>query len=250
MPDFSYLCMAMEVKTRAIVLRTVKYGDRQMIVDMLTEKAGRVSFICSLSKTIKGKVKPQLFQPLTLLDVVFDNRTTAELQRFKDIRVGRPYVSIPFDMSKLSICFFLAEFLVYSTRGENDNKPLEKFVETSLLWLDSANSDFANFHIVFMMHVTLFIGFYPNLEGYSEGCWFDLRDGSFSPLCPRHPDYLSPADASRLRQLMRMTFDNMRFFRMSHDERNRCTEAILSYYRLHVPGFPELRSLDVLKSLF
>ena len=47
-----------------------------------------------------------------------------------------------------------------------------------------------------------------------------------------------------------MTYENMRFFRMSQAERNRCAELILVYYRLHVPNFPELRSLDVLKTLF
>ncbi len=34
----------MLTKTEAIVLRTVKYGDQKMIVDMLTEEFGRLSF--------------------------------------------------------------------------------------------------------------------------------------------------------------------------------------------------------------
>ena len=34
-----------EVKTRAIVLRTVKYGDNAIIADLLTEAQGRVSFL-------------------------------------------------------------------------------------------------------------------------------------------------------------------------------------------------------------
>lgn len=220
-----------------------------MIVDTLTEAGGRVSFICRLSKSNRGKIKKQLFQPLTILDIVYDERPNSDLQHFRDIRIARPYSSIPFDQYKLSIALFIAEFLVYSTRGEHDNKPLEDFVEKSLLWLDNATDGFANFHLVFMMHVTLFVGFYPNLEDYREGSWFDLRDGSFTSVCPAHPDYLNPQDASRLKLLMRMSFDNMRFFRMNHEERNRCTEVILKYYRLHVPVFPELKSFEVLKAL-
>lgn len=240
----------MEIKTRAIVLRTVKYGDSQMIVDMLTAERGRESFICRLAKSNKGKLKKQLFQPLTILDIVYDEKPNTELLHFRDIRIARPYVSIPFDPYKLSICLFLAEFLTYASRGENDNKPLEEFVEKSLMWLDDAADNFANFHLVFMMRVTLFIGFYPNLEEYRKGSWFDLRDGTFTPVCPAHPDYLKPVDAARIMTLMRMTFDNMRLFRMSHEERNLCTEVIIKYYRLHVPNFPELKSLDVLKTLF
>lgn len=240
----------MEVKTKAIVLRTVKYGESRLIVDLLTEKVGRLSFGCNISRSGKGKIKKQLFQPLTILDVSFDYRENIQLQRFYDLRIAVPFVSIPFNSVKLSITLFLAEFLGYSTRDERDNIPLYDFVEKSLLWLDGSQQAYANFHLVFMMHLTLFIGFYPNLEGYREGSWFDLRDGSFSLVCPHHPDYLYPAESSRICTLMRMSYDNMRFFRMNRAERNRCVEVILYYYRLHVPDFPELKSLDVLRELF
>lgn len=240
----------MEVKTKAIVLRAVRYGDSRMIVDMLTANVGRVSFACGLSKTNRGKIKKQLFQPLTLLDIVFDYRPNVELQRIKDVRVARPFTSIPFDAYKLSIGLFLAEFLVYASKGEQDGNRLEEFTEKSLLWLDNAVEGFANFHLVFMIHVSLFIGFYPNLDGYSDGAWFDLRDGSFTMTCPSHPDYLNPDDSRRILLLTRMNFDNMRLFRMSRDDRNRCLDVIIAYYRLHVPNFPVLRSLDVLRELF
>lgn len=240
----------MEVKTKAIVLRTVRYGDSRMIVDMLTASVGRVSFACGLSKTNRGKIKKQLFQPLTLLDIVFDYRTTMELQRIKDVRMARPFVSIPFDAYKLSIGLFLAEFLVYATKGEQDGNQLEEFTEKSLLWLDNAVDGFANFHLVFMIRVSLFVGFYPNLDGYSDGAWFDLRDGSFTMTCPSHPDYLNPDDSRRILLLTRMNFDNMRLFSMSRVDRNRCLDVIMTYYRLHVANFPVLRSLEVLRKLF
>ena len=47
-----------------------------------------------------------------------------------------------------------------------------------------------------------------------------------------------------------MNFDNMRLFKMNREERNQCLDVIVNYYRLHVPGFPELKSLAVLKTLF
>lgn len=37
---------------------------------------------------------------------------------------------------------------------------------------------------------------------------------------------------------------------MSRVERMRCLTVIEQYYRLHLPDFPELKSLDVLKELF
>jgi len=49
---------------------------------------------------------------------------------------------------------------------------------------------------------------------------------------------------------MRMNFETMRLFEFSRTERNKCVDLMLSYYRLHIPGFPELKSLPVLKTLF
>lgn len=240
----------MEIRTRALVLHALKYGESQLIVDVLTRVQGRLSFICHLSRSGRGRTKKQLFQPLTVLELVFDHRPAQQLQRFRDLRLAAPFVSIPFDAAKLSISLFTAEFLTYATRGELQNEQLYDYVERSIAWLDNVTSGYANFHLVFMMRLSRFIGFFPNLADNVRGAWFDLRNGCFVLRQPGHPDYLRPDEASRIGLLMRMDFDNMRFFRMSRQERNRCTEIILYYYRLHVAGFPELKSLDVLRELF
>ncbi len=239
----------MEARSRAIVLRALRYGDAQMIVDLFTREQGRLSFICRLPKTSKGRIKKQFFQSLSILDIVFDYRTNQNLQHFKDIRLAQPFISIPFDAGKLSILLFLSEFLSYSLRNEQHNEQLYSYVENSLMWLDNAQERFANFHLVFMIRLSMFIGFFPNLDDFHDGWWFDLRNGSFSSVQPLHPDYLEPVHAKEMHSLMRMTYENMHLFRMNREQRNRCTDIILYYYRLHVPGFPQLRSLDVVKAL-
>lgn len=240
----------MEVKTRGIVLHALKYGDSQLIVDIFTRDQGRLSFICHLPKTSRGKFKKELFQPLSVLEVVFNYRAHVSLQKFRDIRLAEPFASIPFDPYKLSIALFSAEFLLYSTRGELRNDALYDFIEKSLLWLDNVTERFSNFHIVFMMHCSRFIGFFPNLLHVSSGEWFDLRQGAFSATRPLHGDYLKPEEGVIMRRIMRMTYENMHLFRMTQRERNRCVELILHYYRLHIPNFPEMKSLPVLKALF
>ena len=111
----------MQINTKAIVLHFIKYGESQVIVDLFTEQVGRVSFICPIPKSSKGKTKRQFFQPLTILDVQFDYRQKMKLQRFKDIRIAEPFSTIPFDPYKLSISLFCAEFLYHATRDEQKN---------------------------------------------------------------------------------------------------------------------------------
>lgn len=240
----------MEIKTEAIVLHSTKYGEQSLIIDMLTQKQGRTSFIVRMPKTQKGKFKKQLFQPLTILSIVFDYRQQQSLQHIRDINLTEPYVSLPTDPVKVSIAMFLAEFLTYTTRDTQKDVPLFEYIKKSLQWLDSATKDFSNFHIVFMLRLSSFIGFRPNLESYTANSMFDLREGRFTTLTPLHNDYLKPAEAGIMLQLFRMDYANMRFFRMNRLQRNRLTDIILHYYRLHVPAMPELHCFSILKELF
>ena len=248
----------MLIKTEAIVLRSFRYGEQKMIVEMLTREEGRISFVVHVGSAgrnaHKGRgasgVQKQLLQPLSMLGVEADLRPQAQLQHLRSAHLVQPFASIPFDARKLSISLFLAEFIYYGTRAEQQNQALYDYIANSILWLDSCQESFANFHLVFMMRLTRFIGFFPNIDDYAEGDFFDLRAAAFAHSAPLHSDFLVPADAARIRTLMRMNYDSMHLFRMSHADRNRIVDVLLHYYRIHVPGFPELRSLDVLKQLW
>lgn len=241
----------MLTKSKAIVLHSLKYGEASLIVDVLTEEQGRISFVVRIPKTSKARVKKQLFQPLTLLEIEYDYRERSSLQRLRDARLSLPYyINIQQDPSKLAEAFFLSEFLGYATRDEQQNKPLFLYIERSLEWLDAAKRNFANFHLVFLIHLSGFIGFFPNLDNFTEGCYFDLREGRFVTSVPLHSDFLQPLQTFRLAGLMRMNFDNMHLFRMSRVQRQQILDVILQYYRLHIPQMPELRSVAVLQELF
>lgn len=245
-----YLCTDMLTKTQAIVLHSLKYGETRLIVDMFTRTFGRQSFIVSIPKTSKGKVKKQFFQPLTLLEIETDIRPKLQLQKLNDVRLMSPFVSIPFEPDKIAISLFVAEFLYYALRSEQRNELLYDYLENSIMWLDGQQDRFANFHLVFLMRLTRFLGFYPNLDDYDTGDYFDLRESEFIKNPPIHRDFLHPDEAQKVQLMMRMDYPTMHLFRMSHEERNRLLEVSLNYYRLHLPDFPEMKSIDVLKALY
>ena len=237
-------------KSQAIVLHSIKYGETRLIVDMFTRAHGRLSFIVSIPKSPKAKIKKQLFQPLTMLEIEADVRPRQSLQKLADVRLAHPFSSIPFEPDKLSISLFVAEFLYYALRSEQQNVPLFDYVTNSIQWLDSQPDHYANFHLVFLMRMSRFLGFYPNLEDYAPGDYFDLRESAFCTVPPVHRDFLDPHEAEKIQLMMRMDYPTMRLYRMTHGERNRLLEVALTYYRLHLPDFPELRSLQVLQELY
>jgi DNA repair protein RecO (recombination protein O) len=77
-----------------------------------------------------------------------------------------------------------------------------------------------------------------------------LREARFCNTAPLHRDFLQPEEAGMIQLLMRMDFPTMHLFRLSHQERNRIVDVLVQYYRLHIPQFPELRSLSVLQELW
>lgn len=249
----------MLVKTEAIVLHTIKYGEQRVIVDMFTREQGRLSFIVSLPHSAHGKFRKQYFQPLTLLTIEADVRQQVQLQKLREISVTTPLPSLLTQPDKLSIALFMAEFLFHALRDEQQDMALFDYVSSSIEWLDSSPRHYANFHLMFLMRLSRFLGFYPNLESRNQGLtesrsfeapYFDLRAASFCETAPTHRDFLMPQEAAHISTLMRMDFATMHLFQLSRAERNRILEILLTYYRLHLPSFPELHSVEVLRELY
>ena len=101
-----------------------------------------------------------------------------------------------------------------------------------------------------MLHLTRFLGFYPNVEDATSGCCFDMREGCFVSVAPPHTDFLPPHEAEKIGLLLRLSYATMRLLRLTREERNRCVDVVLAYYRLHQPDFPDMKSLAVLRELF
>ena len=236
--------------SRCLVLRTIKYNDETNIVETFTEEDGTVSFLVRVSASKRAAVKSRLFRPMALLQVEWDKRPPARLQRVKSARPDYIETSTPYDPYKASIALFLSEVLHAALHENPADRPLFAYLRASVVWLDLCRRPFANFHLVFLLRMTRFLGIYPNLSDWREGMYFDLETGSFTAAAPLHDHFLMPSDAARLPLLMRMNYDTMHLFRFGRDERQRLLAGINDYYRLHLPTFPDLKSLDVLHALF
>ena len=234
-----------------IVLHTLKYNDTSNIVDIYTEQVGRASFLVKIPRSRKSGVRSVLFQPLALVELEAEVRPTSNLHRIREAKTLYPFQSLPYHPYKSSIAMFLAEFLYRALKEEASNEPLYAYLMHSILWLDGCGErPFANFHLVFLMRLSRFLGLYPNVDDYTSGCYFDMLNACFTPLMPKSGAFLKPDEAARIRLLLRMNYETMHLFGMSRTERNRCLMVINDYYCLHLPDFPMLKSLDVLKELF
>jgi DNA repair protein RecO (recombination protein O) len=116
--------------------------------------------------------------------------------------------------------------------------------------LELTENHYANFHLAFLIRLSVFTGFYPDDSDYRKGMFFDLQNGVFVHSKPFHIHFLNPDDSEVFYNLLRMTYENMAAFAFSRHERQAVLLRILEYYRIHLNPLPEIKSLEILHEVF
>ncbi len=240
----------MLVKSRAIVLHITKYNDVSSIATLYTEKEGALSFVVRIPKTSRAAIKSKMFQPLVLLEIEWDMRENQRLQRLKNCRIWKSYTTMPYHPLKNPVGLFLYEFLYHALKNEKPNLSAFDYVLNSLLWFDESEKQFANFHLIFLFQLTCFLGFEPNVGHKANTDIFDMQNGCYVNTIPQHTDYIKGDDTRILPILQRVNYRTMHLMPISRQERVRVLEVLCQYYRLQLPDFPEIKSLEILHGLF
>jgi len=197
----------------------------------------------------KSSWKPAFFQPLSIVELEVSHDMRKNIQQMKDVRVLMPYQSLTIDPLKRSIAMFIAEVLLKVLSQSEADESLYLFLRQSLEFLDNSEQKTANFHLVFLLKLSRYLGFEPNIDGQTT-LFFDLVNGVFLSSPPAHRHYLFAEEAGKMAQLLQTDYEHMTEIKLSRQQREKLLEDIVSYYRFHLPDFPEIHSLEVLKTLF
>jgi DNA repair protein RecO (recombination protein O) len=236
----------MLIKTKAIVLSSLKYQEKSLIVKCFTESDGLKSyFVPSAYSNKKVNQKIAYFQPLTIIEIEANHKNKGTLEHFKEIRLAHSYYSINTDIVKSTIVIFLSEILHHAIKEEEKNQSLFSFLETALLWFDT-HQETTNFHLILMMEVTKYLGFYPDLTEL-DFPYFDIKEGYFTPF--QSINSLTEHETHLFKRLLQLKFDSdQKIF--AGIERQLLLKILLDFYTLHLDGFKKPKSLEVLKEVF
>lgn len=237
----------MVVTTKAIVISSVKYGDSDLIVKLYTEVGLKSYLLKRILKSKKGKLKTAYFQPLTQLEIVASHNDKGNLNYIKEAKVFYAYQTLATSIIKQTIAIFLSEVLSKSLNEEEANLKLYKYLETSLIWLD-VNDNISNFHLLFLLKLSKYLGFYPDKEN-SNFQYFDLQEACFTPIKPVNT-FIQDKELNYFKQLLGINFDALHVMRLNAIERQRILEILLHYFELHLPVFKKPQSLSILKTIF
>ncbi|QEM06536.1 DNA repair protein RecO [Mucilaginibacter rubeus] len=236
-------------KTRGIIFRATDYGESSVIVQIFTEKFGLQSYIINSAKKPKAKIGRNMLQPLHLLDLVVYHKNTGSVQRISELKNAPVLLSIPYDVIKSCIAIFLNEVLYKAIKQQSPDENLFDFIFSAIEWLDHQTESVANFHLIFLTRLTRYLGFYPDRYMAGEADYFDIKNGQFTRYKPESISYLSPPHTDNFRLVLQTSFEDMHLLKLSNDERRYLVQKLLEYYAMHIEGFGNIKSADVLEEV-
>ncbi len=247
-----------EYKGRGVVLNTTRYGESSLIVHLLTDVAGRESYIVRGIRGGKGgkggkgsKAKAAIFQPLFTLEFEGVRPMRGELHSFREVRSGIILQRTPFDIRRSTIALFIAEVLYRLIREQEANESLFDFVWHSIEALDSAQdgAEVANFHIWFLANLSRELGFLPAGE-WCKGDKLDIAEGRFT-IFPRYPSQAIESDIAEIFYAMTIAQPgHIGAVEMGREQRVRVLNAMINYFDHHLEGVKNIESIEVLREIY
>ncbi len=210
---------------RLIVLHTTKIKESSLVIHTLSREYGRRGFIVH---GVGRKVSPSLFLPLNIIEAEIVTNSKSQLHTARNFTACHPLLGIRDNLYKNAISMFVSEVLYRVIKDGANEDGLFEWCERSILLLDAMQTDFSNFHLRFLLELTVSLGFSP-----------DSRD-------------LEPFMGERMALMsgfMQATFEESMLIPLSGAVRNELCENLLRYIEYHSESAVNIRSLRVLHEL-
>ena len=234
---------------RGVVLGTIKYGDKGVVVQMLTSSNGRQSYMVQGLGSRRGHSKLALFQPLFALEFEGLESPRMQMHRLGEVHNGIVLQSTPFDIKKSTIALFMAEVLHRLVKESEANELLFDFVWGSIEALDAATEGVANFHLWFLSHLCRLLGFSPGNE-YMPDAWFNIAEGLYTLQEPPREYRISQENALILRDMLECDVRYIAEIGLNRHQRVEFLSALVRYYGYHLDTINSVQSIRILQEVF
>lgn len=234
--------------TRAVVLRAIRHVDKSTVLRAYTELFGLRSYMVRTGT--KGDGRRAALQPLTRVELVVPESVDHGMRTVRDIRIERPYVGVQRDAIRGMLLLFTQEVLNRTLREESPDGPLFRFVQGMLEEMDTG-SDPVHYPLLLLIGLMGQLGFSPEPPGVGEH-GFDLREGCFFRGEAPHELCMGPASSALFTRMLAEHGTNWSANPTPPStamDRRRLLDDLALYFRLHVEGFGELRSLEVIRTI-
>lgn len=152
----------MIVKTRAVVLREIKYRDQSKICLLMTREYGQLSVILKAVRNPKNKMSG-LFSPGNIVDTVIYKRSTRDLQLTSDASLVLSPLSQEPDLERFGVLYRVLDIVRHASGPEEKNLPLYTLLHSTIERL-CAPEGFMPTLAWFLLHLAGVLGFEPSID--------------------------------------------------------------------------------------
>lgn len=227
----------MILSTPGLVLHTTPYSESSVVAKVFTRQMGVKSYIIKGVRGRGGRVKQNLLQPLSCLDMVVYDNTKNDLNYIKEL--SPRYPDQQSDPVGNALRFFMTEVLYKALREEEPMPALWDYVEA----LETQQDELPHVPIQFLLAVARYLGIEPMDNYCHREPLFDLQEGRF--VSTSTETTLSP----HLSEMLHDYLSNFQYSISNLSDRRSLIDALIAYYQLHLSGFSHFHSHEILHTI-
>jgi DNA repair protein RecO (recombination protein O) len=244
----------MIISTKAIVLKTIKYGETSLIVSLYTEALGVQSCIVQgVRKSSKSGVqKSSFFIVGTLLHVSLYHQKQKNLQRIKDFQFYKIMPNISTSIVKNAIVVMIMEVLNHTIQEPEQNEDIFAFVESILQHIESA------YHIelkwiphFFCLQFAQYLGFGIQYNYDAKtAAYLHLTDGQFCSAPLNAVQYCTAEQSYAIHVLNKANLNSLAQINIMAVPKKQILHQLIQYYTIHIPHMPSIKSIRIFETIF
>ena len=246
----------MIISTRAIVLKTIQYGDSSIICRLFTKDHGKVVIIAKGAWRPKNNAGP-ILEPMNHIDVQYYNKNNRDIQILKNVTLANQFSLLRTHLTRIVLGQIIVESLDKVTLVNNPAPILYRLAWRVLEKMDQPNVNYWMIFSFYLYHLSVRLGFMPNLDMCSK-CQSVLEKACIDNITGE----LICKDCSTLNKIS-LNYKSLVFLqklRIMHldeiENENAISKEMLStlnflkvFNCIHLVGMNKVRSLDMIQKI-
>jgi DNA repair protein RecO (recombination protein O) len=242
------------VKTEAVVLSKIKYGDTSIIVSLYTESDGKISAIVKGGRGPKSKIG-KIIDPLNHLQIIIYNKTSRDVQLLSDANLISHFVNIKEDLDATKYGFAIIELIKNLTADHEANTKLFKGIIKIFNMIERKSEAPAFLYGRFLLFFLSELGYELSIDKCAicsnkvvakQNLGFDFESGFVCPDCFESHSGLENVTAE-LFNLIFCLKTNKKTEGFSVDLMDRFNLLLERYLKFHISDFKGIQSFQIYK---
>lgn len=237
------------VKTEGLVLRSKKYSETSLILDIYTQLHGLRSYIVSGVRKSRSKSNAGIYQVMNFIHLVAYDKDNDTLCRITEASPKFIYKNLQKDVVKSSVGMLLLEITRNAIKEKEQNENLYAFLENWFLFLDQTQIPIGNLTTKYMLALSEHLGFRP-VENYGpEHPIFDTYEAKFISEDLENKYCVNEELSGHIFSLMRTPRSHIHEVIIDRESKSLLLDKFIQLYQLHLDNFKDLKSISILRQV-